>query len=60
MTIVYLDSSAIVKHYALEAGSYVVSRVYHRTLNEEFILLFSAWDIGSSLVCSISIIGEDG
>jgi len=43
LTIVYLDSSAIVKRYISEPGSDAVSKVYHRALNGELILSFSAW-----------------
>jgi len=46
LTIVYLDSSAIVKSYILEHGSDVVSEVYYRALNGELTLSFSAWNIG--------------
>lgn len=49
MTIVYLDSSAIVKRYILEPGSDVISEVYHKALNGELILSFSVWNIGEVL-----------
>ena len=49
MTIVYLDSSAIVKRYILESGSEVVSNVYCKALNGELTLSFSTWNIGEVL-----------
>ncbi len=49
MSVVYLDSSAIVKRYVLEPGSDLVAKVYHKVLNGEVILSFSAWNIGEVL-----------
>ena len=46
MTVVYLDSSAIVKRYILEAGSEVIGRLYHKVLSGESVLALSAWNIG--------------
>lgn len=49
MTIVYLDSSAVVKRYVLEPGSDVISKVYCKALDGELILSFSVWNIGEVL-----------
>ncbi|KYH37367.1 MAG: twitching motility protein PilT [Candidatus Bathyarchaeota archaeon B24] len=46
MTVAYLDSSAIVKRYILEAGSEVIGRLYHKVLSGESVLALSAWNIG--------------
>ena len=49
MTIVYLDSSAIVKRYILEPGSEIVSEVYNKALSGELVFSFSVWNIGEVL-----------
>ncbi|RLE87795.1 MAG: PIN domain nuclease [Thermoprotei archaeon] len=49
MTIVYLDSSAIVKRYILEPGSEIVSEVYYKALSGDLTISFSAWNIGEVL-----------
>jgi predicted nucleic acid-binding protein len=49
LTIVYLDSSAIVKRYILEPGSDVVSDIYSKALNGDLVLSFSVWNIGEVL-----------
>jgi predicted nucleic acid-binding protein len=49
LTLVYLDSSAIVKRYVLEPGSNVVSSVYSKALNGDLVLSFSVWNIGEVL-----------
>jgi len=47
--ITYLDSSAIVKRYVLEAGSDIVGDIYERTLSGELKIAFSVWNIGEVL-----------
>ena len=42
----YLDSSAIVKRYALEEGSDIVRKAYLEALNGTATLHFSVWNIG--------------
>jgi len=49
LTIVYLDSSAIVKRYILEPGSEIVSEVYYKALSGDLTISFSAWNIGEVL-----------
>jgi len=49
LTILYLDSSAIVKRYILEPGSETVSEVYYKALNGDLTISFSAWNIGEVL-----------
>ena len=49
MTLVYLDSSAIVKRYVMESGSTIINEVYHRALKGELTLVFSIWNIGEVL-----------
>ncbi len=49
MKIIYLDSSAIVKCYVMEPGSEEVGEVYDRALVGEYIIAFSAWNIGEVL-----------
>lgn len=46
---VYLDSSAIVKRYITEPGSFAVDEVFHRAEAGEAIATFSLWNIGEVL-----------
>ena len=58
MSIVYLDSSAIVKCYVLEPGSDIVSKVYLKALSGELLLSFLAWNIRRFSGCWINTIGR--
>ena len=49
MTVIYLDSSVIVKRYILERGTDIISNIYYKALNGEITLAFSAWNIGEVL-----------
>ncbi len=49
MTLIYLDSSAIVKRYILEPGTDEIKEIYHKALNGDVNLSFSVWNIGEVL-----------
>lgn len=48
-TVVYLDSSAIVKRYVKEAGSAEVKETYLRAYSGDRTLAYSIWNIGEVL-----------
>ncbi|MGC8696404.1 MAG: type II toxin-antitoxin system VapC family toxin [Conexivisphaera sp.] len=49
LTVVYMDSSVVVKRYVLESGSDVVSEIYGDALDGELSLSFSLWNVGEVL-----------
>ncbi len=48
-SIVYLDSSAIVKRYVKEVGSDLIRRTYLRAYSGEVIISYSIWNVGEVL-----------
>lgn len=48
-TIVYLDSSAIVKRYIKEPGSDIIRNIYLKVYAGEAVISFSIWNIGEVL-----------
>lgn len=49
MSSFYLDTSAIVKRYAREAGTPAVSHLYRRAATGRSRLCFSEWNVGETL-----------
>ena len=49
MKTVYLDKSAIVKHYVQEAGSDVIAQVYSKAWLGDLRIAYSVWNIGEVL-----------
>ncbi|MFH8092871.1 MAG: type II toxin-antitoxin system VapC family toxin [Candidatus Aenigmatarchaeota archaeon] len=49
MSIIYLDSSALVKRYIAEPGSNIIKETYRKALNGDLKLASSTWNIGEVL-----------